>query len=459
MLFAARDGPGLQHPIGDLPTLRLAGLKLGECELLARRRGLTVPPERPRFRRPGDGRQPARRPGDHHACPVADGRGEQDVTVGLSAQRAWRSVLHRLPVPTRRALFVVAVSHARELPALPVILDTVQLGLDDLDRRGAGPGAGGHRPGDAAAPAAASRTVDSTPLAVRLRTYRALADLAEPDLRAWYLSHATVGPVREIADRLVEAAEDTRRRSGYSAALRLSKRAAELTADGVKRADRLLAAATDAQLAGDARSAADWCQEALDLRTDPPFTAAATLLRGRALTWVGEPGHGYEALIRAAADTRSQNPHLAAELSAEAIMPAVMIGDVHAAVDAAVACQAECAAGVTPSFRMLVHGRGVLCDSRSDQGGQSPARRRRGHARRRRPGGRPAGTGSPRPGQILDGELRGRPSPRQCCDRCRPSAWRARDPRHRARRPQRTGPLDRTVVGRLFRRLRVVAMG
>jgi DNA-binding CsgD family transcriptional regulator len=31
-----------------------------------------------------------------------------------------------------------------------------------------------------------------------------------------------------------------------------------------------------------------------------------------------------------------------------------LTGDVHAAVDAAVACEAECAAGVTPSFRMLV---------------------------------------------------------------------------------------------------------
>ena len=103
----------------------------------------------------------------------------------------------------------------------------------------------------------------------------------------------------------MEAAEDTRRRSGYSAAMRLSKRAAELTADDATRADRLLAAAADAQLAGDARSAAAWSEEALDLRSDPQFTAVATLIRGRALTWVGEPGHGYEAVIRAAAEIQS----------------------------------------------------------------------------------------------------------------------------------------------------------
>ena len=157
-----------------------------------------------------------------------------------------------------------------------------------------------------------------------------------------------------MADRLAEAAQETRQRSGYSAALRLSKRAAELTAENGKRAERLLAAAADAQLAGNARAAADWCQEGLGLRTDPLFVAAATLLRGRALTWDGQPGLGYEVMVRAAAETRSQDPLLAAELFAAAVTPAMMIGDVQAAAGAAAACMSECERGVTPSFRMLV---------------------------------------------------------------------------------------------------------
>ena len=355
MIFAARDEPGIADLIGDLPTLRLAGLELGECELLAQHRGLTVPPGVLGSVVRATGGNPLAVLETITRRPSLTVVGELDVMVGLSAERAWQGVLHRLPVPTRRALFVVAVSHSRGLPALPVILDTMQLGLDDLEpaeRQGLV-----HVSTDQVTlrhPLLRRVLIDSTPLAVRLPTYRALADLARPDLRAWYLSHATVGPDREVADQLVEAAEDTRRRSGYSAALRLSKRAAELTADDASRADRLLTAATDAQLAGDARSAADWCEQALDLRTDPPFTAAATLIRGRALTWIGEPGHGYAALIRAATENRSHDPQFAAELFAEAITPAVMVGDVQAAVDAAVACEAECAAGVVPSFRMLV---------------------------------------------------------------------------------------------------------
>ena len=42
MLFAARDVPGARCPVGDLPAMRLAGLDVGECELLARCRGLSV---------------------------------------------------------------------------------------------------------------------------------------------------------------------------------------------------------------------------------------------------------------------------------------------------------------------------------------------------------------------------------------------------------------------------------
>jgi DNA-binding CsgD family transcriptional regulator len=355
MLFAARDVPGAQYPIGDLPTLRLAGLDVGECELLARRRGLSVARGfLESVVRATGGNPLALLETITRSSPSAVGD-EQTVTVGSSAQRAWQSVLRRLPAPTRHALFVVAISHAHGPTALPDILGTMQLGLSDLEpaeEQGLV-----HVDSDQVRlrhPLLRRVLIDSTPLAVRLPTYRALADLAGPDLRAWYLSHATVGPDREVADRLAEAAEDTRRRSGYSAALRLSKRAAELTADQATRADRLLAAATDAQLAGDAQSAAAWSQEALDLRSDPPFTAAATLVRGRALTWVGNPGHAYEAVIRAATDTRSHAPLLAAELFAEAIMPAAMIGDLRAASDAATACEAECAAGVTPSFRMLV---------------------------------------------------------------------------------------------------------
>ena len=284
MLFAARDEPGTPYPAGGLPTLRLNGLELDECESLARLRGLTVSRDVLGSIVRATGGNPLAVLETITQGSSLTTAGEPDVAVGLSAQRAWRGVLSRLPPTVQHALFVVAVSRGPGLPTLPAILDAVQLGLADLEpaeRQGLV-----HVAGDQVVlrhPLLRCVLIESSPLAVRVVTYQALASLATPDLSAWYLSQATVGPDRDVADRLVAAAESARRRSGYGTAKRLSKRAAELTAEDGARADRLIIAAVDAQLAGDARSAADWCEEALGLRADPEFTAVATLIRGRAL--------------------------------------------------------------------------------------------------------------------------------------------------------------------------------
>lgn len=373
MLFAARDEPGGTHSPGGLPALRLSGLELDECESLARVRGLTVSRDvlGPIVQATGGNPLAVLETITQGASLTP--AGEPDVTVGLSAERAWRSVLSQLPSRAQHALFAVAVSQGPGLPTLPAILDAVHLNLADLEpaeRQGLV-----HVAGDQVGlrhPLLRRVLIDGTPLAVRVVTYQSLASLAPPDLSAWYLSQATVGPDREVADRLAAAAENARRRSGYGTARRLSKRAAELTAEDRVRAERLIAAAVDAQLAGDARSAADWCAEALGLRTDPEFTAVATLIRGRALAWAGEPGDGYEALTRVAAEVESCRPDLAAELFAEAIVPAVITGDIHAAASAAKACEAAGAGGATPSFRTLV----MVAKTHLLQGGVAEGRAR-----------------------------------------------------------------------------------
>jgi DNA-binding CsgD family transcriptional regulator len=372
MLFAARDEPGMNLPTGGLPTMRLNGLELADCMLMAQRLGVTVPRDVLASVVRATGGNPLavlETITRGSSLTTAD---DQSVIVGPSVERAWRGVLHRLPARAQHALFVIAISRGPGLPSLPAILDAVQLSLDDLEpaeRQGLVSVVGDQV--TLRHPLLRCVLMESIPMAVRFATYRALADLARADVSAWYLSQATVGPDREVADRLVTAAKSARRRSGYSAARRLSKRAAELTADDHVRADRLVTAAIDSQLAGDAQSAVDWCEQALSLRADPPFTAAATLIKGRALAWIGEPARGYEALVRVATDIQSHSRHLAAELFAEAIVPAVMTGDIDAAADAAKVCEAAGAAGVMPSFRTLVMVaksyllRGDIADGRS----------------------------------------------------------------------------------------------
>ena len=98
MLFAARDVPGLPCPMGDLPTLRLSGLELGECELLARRRGLAVSRDVLGSIVRATGGNPLAVLETITRGSSLTAAGEPDVTVGLSAQRAWRGVLYRLPL-------------------------------------------------------------------------------------------------------------------------------------------------------------------------------------------------------------------------------------------------------------------------------------------------------------------------------------------------------------------------
>jgi hypothetical protein len=85
---------------------------------------------------------------------------------------------------------------------------------------------------------------------VRVAACQALADVADADLRAWYLAAAATGTDDAAAEALVSTAAEARQRNGYGAASRAWRRAAELTGDQDLRAMRLLHAAADAHLAG-----------------------------------------------------------------------------------------------------------------------------------------------------------------------------------------------------------------
>ncbi|MBF9128695.1 AAA family ATPase [Plantactinospora sp. S1510] len=98
----------------------------------------------------------------------------------------------------------------------------------------------------------------------RLAVHRALADALtdQPERQAWQLAAAATGPDDRAADALALAAEWARERNGYAATAAALERSAELTADPVVRAERLVAAATaaaDVGLGGRARSLVERC--------------------------------------------------------------------------------------------------------------------------------------------------------------------------------------------------------
>ena len=94
-----------------------------------------------------------------------------------------------------------------------------------------------------------------TPLATRVSCYRALASAASGYFRTWYLAAAATGPDGALAAALDAVANEARERHGMAASASTLLRAAELTEDPDLRAERLLRAAADSQLAGDSSSA------------------------------------------------------------------------------------------------------------------------------------------------------------------------------------------------------------
>jgi DNA-binding CsgD family transcriptional regulator len=355
ILFTLRESASDDPVVHDLPVLDLQGLTLAECEELARRRNLPARPQELHELVRATGGNPlamietlTRR----NAFPP-DPRASAEVTVGRQVQQVWQKVLQALPERARNALYTLAIARPLGLPPLTDLLETLGLSLQDLvPAEQLGLVTVQRDKIELRHPLLRQVLIDLTPLGVRIPTCRALAEIAAPEQRPWYLSMAAVGPDEEAAAALAVAAQEARARSACISAAQLARRAAELTARPADRADHLLAGAADSLLAGQAAQAERWCQEALALRSDAQFVATVTGLRCRALMWMGETRVAADELMRAAELIERDNEAMAARLLNESIMPIAMTGDVNRCFAAAVRSEA-----LVPAELASFHGR------------------------------------------------------------------------------------------------------
>jgi DNA-binding CsgD family transcriptional regulator len=120
----------------------------------------------------------------------------------------------------------------------------------------------------------------------RYRVHRALANATaaetDPDRRAWHRARATPGPDEEVAAELERSAGRAQARGGVGAAAAFLQRAAELTVDPARRAERALAAAQASFQAGAFDAALRLAATAETGPLDEFQRARIDLLRGHA---------------------------------------------------------------------------------------------------------------------------------------------------------------------------------
>ncbi|MGW1521503.1 ATP-binding protein [Streptomyces sp. NPDC002287] len=187
-------------------------------------------------------------------------------------------------------------------------------------------------------PLARSATYRAATPQDRRRAHEALAaatdPVADPDRRAWHRAQASAGPDDQVAAALEASATRAQERGGIAAAAAFLERAAALTADPARRAERVLAAVQAKLSVGDFDAAADLLTTVPG--DDPGRAARADLLRGK-LSFVRRRGDEDPTahLLRAAARLAATDPDRSRECYLDAVEMGVLLGGLDHVVEAA----------------------------------------------------------------------------------------------------------------------------
>jgi len=251
LLFAEREA-GEFGELAGLPELRLDGLSDAQArELLAS--VITVPL---------DDRVRERLVAETHGNPLAllelpHGLSPADLAGGFALtaalplpsriEESFRQRVERLPADSQRLLLVAAAEPTGDPTLLWRAVD--QLGIAP-EAPGPAESAGMITLGAPVTfrhPLLRSAIYRAASAEERRSVHRALAAATDPaldpDRRAWHLAEATLAPDEDVATELERSAERARARGGLAAAAAFLERAARLTPEPARRAQRDLTAA------------------------------------------------------------------------------------------------------------------------------------------------------------------------------------------------------------------------
>jgi DNA-binding CsgD family transcriptional regulator len=167
-------------------------------------------------------------------------------------------------------------------------------------------------------------------LSERQLVHAALAEATnsetDPDRRAWHRAEAASGPDESVAEELERSAGRAQARGGLAAAAAFLERAATLSVDPARRAERMLAAAQVNVLAGAFEAALRLLAAAEPSLSDEFERARVDLLRGQIAFASGVGGDAPELLLRAAERLEAVDVMLARETYLEAWAAAFFAG-------------------------------------------------------------------------------------------------------------------------------------
>ncbi|MFF9624743.1 ATP-binding protein [Streptomyces griseosporeus] len=179
---------------------------------------------------------------------------------------------------------------------------------------------------------------------VHLALARAMDPVTDPDRVAWHRAQAATGPDEGLAAALERSAGRARARSGVATAGAFLERAAALTPDRARQAERALAAAEEKAAAGDHETALDLLATAEAGPLDALRQTRAHLTRTRIAAALRPEPQAALLLARAARRTMAASPRLARDSCLDALGPAVLAGR-----DSEAMGQVLAAAGSVPS--------------------------------------------------------------------------------------------------------------
>src|SRR4051794_30657333 len=239
--------------------------------------------------------------------------------------------LGRLPDDTKRLLLVAAAEPLGDRLLLWSAAERLGITGPVLEPAGAGGVIEGDSRGRFRHPLVRSAVYRAATPQERRQVHRALADATDaqvdPDRHAWHLAEAASGPDEDVAAELERAAGRAQARGGFAAAAAFLERAATLTPDPSRRAQRLLSAAGAKRDSG-ALEAALGLLEAVEAGPlDELGSARVELLRARIALEQLHADDAGRLLVMAARRLEPLDPELSRETYLEAL-GAAMVNDV-----------------------------------------------------------------------------------------------------------------------------------